>query len=309
MMYSLFSFSIYLQSETISSPNVKHSTSTNVYLDCYEYLKKSILASGCVHYLVTDQQTREYIRKVRPHLLEFVYVADFTYIPPKHAAFKHAHFKIDALKFAQEFILVNDIEYFLYLDLDVVCHPRFISKLMASAGDKGLYCYNIYDQVEPRWSENRVKDTLSKLTNRPNTKRFWAGGEILFGRHNSLLYLNETIKNIWPSYVKNIDLLHHQGDESVVTAALSQNISHVSYLENNLINRIWCSPTVHNQNLIRKLSKSDSLHLPDGKDIIGWCYRRGAHNLYQLKFLIILRTLLRRTAHYVKSLVRCAFSS
>ena len=76
--------------------------------------------------------------------------------------------------------------------------------------------------------------------NQPN----WYGGEFIFGNNIFFKTINTKIKYIYPKYIKNINKIHHIGDETIVNSALQiikkeKQIKFTDISKNKVIARYW----------------------------------------------------------------------
>ena len=93
--------------------------------------------------------------------------------------------------------------------------------------------------------------------NQPN----WYGGEFIFGNNIFFKTINTKIKYIYPRYIKNINKIHHIGDETIVNSALQiikkeKQIKFTDISKNKVIARYWSINTKTKQKKIDYLLKN-----------------------------------------------------
>jgi hypothetical protein len=128
--------------------------------------------------------------------------------------FYTAHYKLDVFKYFEK-----QKHICCLLDLDVVAINK-ISKHLIIAKNKNInLVYDLNDQQDKNYNSKIIK-TLKLCNNLNNNYPNWYGGEFIFGNRFFFREINNKIKIIYPKYIKNLDAIHHIGDETIVNAAL-----------------------------------------------------------------------------------------
>lgn len=179
--------------------------------------------------------------------------------------FYTAHYKLDVFKYFEK-----QKHICCLLDLDVVAINK-ISKHLIIAKNKNInLVYNLNDQQDKNYNSKIIK-TLKLCNNLNNNYPNWYGGEFIFGNRFFFREINNKIKIIYPKYIKNLDAIHHIGDETIVNAALQimkkeKKIKFKDIAKKKVIARYWSINTKHKQKELDYLFKNCFLlHLPADK--------------------------------------------
>ncbi len=122
----------------------------------------------------------------------------------------------------------------------------------------------------------------------------WFGGEFLAAEPSFFAALARHCTAFLSAYLDNLPVLHHQGDEMLVTAAMNTVLRSVPTEDggvNNIVARHWTIPTLHHQQPLRIALNAEFLHLPSSKRLLS---RRASHrspvvSAYDLRTREVLR--------------------
>lgn len=155
--------------------------------------------------------------KLCPTLIEI----KASYSVPEKTPFFGAHYKLEALA-AGRSLLNNDQDRFLLLDSDVLAMQSFNREQMNVLTTSDLVVYDITNQVVPAYGKDIIKSDLEIVAGTSFENPVWYGGEFICGGANGLGRLLLEAHKVLPTYFKNINKLHHIGDEMFISAALNK---------------------------------------------------------------------------------------
>jgi hypothetical protein len=298
--YSLF----YLDESVVDiSINLRSKQSSKyiVYLENAITLSKSLSRYGCSHILIVND------KKIISSMLENIgclgeiklQQIDFSLKVPAGINFYSAHFKIDVIKF------LSQLEgYNVLLDLDVIAiNPPSSLFYLYVKNNIPLY-YDITDQVIPAYGSDIILSDMKKIS--PNViESRWSGGEFLAGDAKFFDLLYKEVMSFYSNYVKSYKLLHHQGDEMLVSVALQiMKTKHQIYIADagtpGIIYRYWSSRPKHPQKTLNYMDYVFLLHLPSDKDLlVKNILNRSSAKRYLYKKLLF-RLVISKIYHYLR---------
>jgi hypothetical protein len=240
------------------------------YAYCGFYLMRSLELIGLELTILTNDKD-DLIRKcsflARAKILQLEFGLDV----PADVAFRSAHHKIEIIKWIGETYVDGR---FLFVDVDVVCVNKRLPDFLAQLASQSEGCIlDISDQVFGHYGRERVQKDLRLLSG--GQLATWFGGEFLFGTPYFFRGLAAELSAIWPQYVAQRNVLHHQGDEAVVSAALCRMLERDEKIlrlqPGHVIVRWWNSNTNHRQVGLLSALRAGLLHLPSDKNFIMLC--------------------------------------
>lgn len=280
----------------------KQSNKYKVYLENAITLSKSLSGYGCSHILiVNDKKSISSMLENMGCLGEIkLQQIDFSLEVPAGINFYSAHFKIDAIKF------LSQLEgYNVLLDLDVIAvNPPDSLFYLYVKNNVPLY-YDITDQVIPAYGSDMILSDMKKISTNAIESR-WSGGEFLAGDAKFFDFLHKEIMSIYGSYVKSYKLLHHQGDEMLVSIALQiMKTKYQIYIADagtpGIIYRYWGSCPKHPQKALNYMDYVFLLHLPSDKDLlVKNILNRSSVKRYLYKKLLF-RHIISRMYHHLRN--------
>jgi hypothetical protein len=192
----------------------------------------------------------------------------FSFKVPKDINFFAAHYKIDVFRY---FASLSDSDYSFLLDSDVVCINKMPLNLANCINSNTPVYYDITSQVYPAYGRETIikdKDTLMEID---SSTGIWAGGEFIGGDNKFFELLYQEVEDIRGNYIKNYKILHHQGDEALVSSAIEKLLKKKYICDAGLfggIGRFWSGQTLHVQNNWKSYLNNFLLHLPSDKEFI-----------------------------------------
>ena len=179
--------------------------------------------------------------------------------------FYSAHYKLDVFKYFEK-----QNHLCCLLDLDVIAINKISEYLIFAKNRKNNLVYDLNSKKDKKHNTKIIK-TLKMCNNLANNQPNWYGGEFIFGNNIFFKTINTKIKYIYPRYIKNINKIHHIGDETIVNSALQiikkeKQIKFTDISKNKVIARYWSINTKTKQKKIDYLLKNYFLlHLPADK--------------------------------------------
>ena len=189
------------------------------------------------------------------------------------ARFSEAYHKLDMLEMLGE-PSSDRSTYRLLLDLDVCCLREPSPGLERLHDDQIAGLYEITDQVIPAYGFEAIESDLRTVlgSRRIAANRIrWFGGEFIAGPPGFFQQLSKRIEVLWPAYRVSYRKLHHQGDETLLSAAMadcssSREIADAGRL--GIVSRHWTVPTKHPAHSLARSMRADFLHLPSSKALL-----------------------------------------
>ena len=213
---------------------------------------------------------------------------------PSGIPFYSAHHKIDLYRHLGS---LPEGQYLGIVDLDVIALGE-PPPALAQVIERGTpLAYDITQQVEPAYGRDTVARDLEMLAGFP-TDGCWLGGELLAGRPSFFRALHEEIGRFYEVYVREWPRLHHQGSETLTSAAVARlrrrglEIADAGSL--GIITRFWSIPPRHPQPRFGHLPRPFLLHLPADKQFLATL--RPEEQVDAERFLVAYRRYLRRRA-------------
>jgi hypothetical protein len=164
----------------------------------------------------------------------------------------------------------------------VVCVSHAPHALLELTSKSAACALDISNQVYAAYTHERVQRDVRLLSGGQLAK--WFGGEFLFGTTAFFRRLAEELNDIWPEYVVLRHIVHHQGDEMVISAALcrmlERNEDILCVQPGYAIVRWWNTVTSHRQVGLLSALRSELLHLPSDKNFIALCARASVNPHY-----------------------------
>lgn len=192
---------------------------------------------------------------------------DFEMDVPKDIKFYAAHFKIDVFRY---FSTLSDSEYSFLIDNDVLCINEMPLNLMNCIKNNIPTYYDITEQI-PNDIRRTIITDKNFLMSEDSSIGKWAGGEFMGGDNKFFRLLYDEIMLMKDIYIINYKQFHHQGSETLVSAAI-EKIKHKKYICNvglfGGIGRYWSVPTRHVQNPWDSYKHNFLLHIPNDKYFI-----------------------------------------
>lgn len=245
----------------------KQSQSIEIYIKNAILLNNSLVKNNLKFILLTNN--REYINNLLDKINQTMEVKeiDFTLNVPLNIIFYSAHFKIDAFNYISK----QNLEYALFCDLDMVCINPLDEPFINLINTQTPICYDITDQIHPAFGSHKVIKDILNISCQVNEGR-WFGGEFLGGNSNFFRQIYETILQIYPNYIKNINSMLHIGDEALTSSAIlilqkkGIYIADVGIL--GIVGRYWSVATLHEQKSWKYFKNAIFIHLPADKTFL-----------------------------------------
>jgi hypothetical protein len=273
-LYSLF----YVSSDQRNHSNLRGAVDDiGIFLGCASLLAKSARYHGIQFALVTND-----VALVRARLNSVDAAEDVNLVchrfernVPRGIEFYSAHFKLDLFR---AFGSGAFGDWIGLIDLDMVLlHP--IPEWLYQKND--LLAYVITDQVFPEYGRETVVRDLERVAGCPIDTPTWYGGEFLLGHSEAFQRLAGHVERCWPAYLRNIEALHHVGDEMVVSSSLAlaqRNCELVTDAGSmGLVRRWWTARTGFVQRPLHLASPTCVLHLPADKRFLAAQSRQPFH--------------------------------
>lgn len=208
---------------------------------------------------------------------------------PTHADYFSAHHKLDLL---HKFSTGRYGAYPCLVDIDTV----FLKSVdLARFQGKPAIIDMSYKMIDDE-GRSEVERVIESLTRTKIKDTLWYGGEFISGTPEFFARLNARISEYWPRYIAQLDHIFHNGDETVLSAALNslraeyhEELIEIGKLE---IGTRWeSSRTSKIQMSHRKAFQHNWLHLPSDKAFLArFAYRQfspeaflEAHRRYYFK--------------------------
>jgi hypothetical protein len=192
---------------------------------------------------------------------------EFTLEVPRNIKFFAAHFKIDVFKYLSK---SSDSDYSILIDSDILCINKMPLNLINCIRDNIPTYYDITEQLPDNIRETIIKDKNFLMSINSSIGK-WAGGEFIGGDNKFYKLLYDEIIKMKDLYLDNYKQLHHQGSETLVSAAI-EKIKHKKYICNvglfGGIGRYWSVPTRHVQNPWKSFVHNFLIHIPADKGFI-----------------------------------------
>jgi hypothetical protein len=251
----------------------KEEAGPNIRVDSFEHLIKSYTNNA-----VTLSRTLEYqglsftLLTNRMDLITDINAGlsvkeiDFQRRVPRGVPFYSAHHKIDVFRYLST--KVDD--YSVLCDLDMVCINPIPQALINIVELEIPLCYEVTDQVIPAYGRERVLNDI-ELINESKSEGRWYGGEFIGGNSTFFKELYDTIDIVTESYIRNMEKLHHIGDEAIVSPAIElirkkTIISEAGCI--GLVSRFWNCNVQHPQKPFEWSKECFMIHLPGDKELL-----------------------------------------
>lgn len=235
----------------------------NVYYNNAVLLSNSLKRHGIAFRLITNNKATVLLAKKNSDLIDVVEIP-FLMDVPERIKFYSAHYKIEVFKYFSRL----ELDYCVLVDLDCICIGKSLLNLKKLISEKKPLAYDITNQTTCLVTPKRISDDLRLVTNRDALGQ-WYGGEFIGGTPKFFASLYFSIEMNLSNYFRCYSLLHHQGDEVLLSAAIQElrksNIDVVDVGKNNIITRYWSNYVPHTQPNKRKVMDSLILHLPRDK--------------------------------------------
>ena len=189
----------------------------DVYIGCASSLLASCSRYGVRVEILTNQPAYVNAQLRRFGAPEIAMSANFSRNVPKDIPFYAAHFKLDAIRQLASGAFGS---YIGLIDNDVVMLDLPAVDLAAWA-DNRLFIYDISKTVLEEYGAERVQSDLRRVAATDLRSTQWYGGEFISGSCAAFQILSERIERLWPTYKALTGVLHHVGDEMIVSAALN----------------------------------------------------------------------------------------
>ena len=178
--------------------------------------------------------------------------------------FFSAHFKIDVIKYLQKKNQTSCL-----LDLDILAINKIPTFLKTAAKKKRNLVFDLNDRKDKILNQ-KIINSLYKCNQLTNNYPNWYGGEFIFGDKIFFKYISKKINLFYPNYLKNIDSVHHIGDEMLLNSALQSikienKIKFYDVSNKKVIGRYW---SINTKKKLKKLDyylKNFLIHLPSDK--------------------------------------------
>ena len=213
---------------------------------------------------------------------------------PSGIPFYSAHHKIDLYRHLGS---LPEEEYVGLVDLDVIALGEPPPALTRGIERGTPLAYDITQQVVPAFGRDAIVADLELLAGFP-TDGCWLGGELLAGRPSFFRALHEEIGRFYDVYVREWPRFHHQGSETLTSAAVARlrrrglEIADAGSL--GIITRFWSIPPRHPQPRLGRLPLPFLLHLPADKQFLATLHPE--EQVDAERFLVAYRRHLRRRA-------------
>ncbi|MBD1846784.1 hypothetical protein H6F89_25930 [Cyanobacteria bacterium FACHB-63] len=251
-----------------------------IYLRNAISLSRSLRSRG-ISFIVLTNQKQEIERLLeqigQPGILEIQELC-FNMQLPHGLSFFSSHFKLEVYQYLAS---LDPQSYSLLIDLDVIAVnplPRCFDYIVEH--QVPLY-YDISDQMIPAYSHDRLLTDIQKLMPNPSEGR-WCGGEFIAGSPDFFSTLSTEVQKILDTYISQIDVLYHQGDELVTSVAL-EKMRQQGYVMADagtlgIVWRYWSTPPLHPQKNLDYMKSCFLLHLPTDKKFLAELDEEAASN-------------------------------
>jgi hypothetical protein len=251
---------LYIDETNNLNPNLLGAADqTDVYVSCASLCSKAFRAAGTPFHLITNDEAYVQRRLSALKLDDVGVVAyPFAWPVPKNIPFYSAHFKLDIIKafgrgtFGRQVGLV---------DLDAIL-------LKGLPFSEDLAVYDISDQVSSHKRISVLSD-IEKISGRQLPDARWYGGEFTMGSAAAFYEISQYVELCWPDYVRCIPMLHHIGDEMIMSSALNMaradGVRLIDYGKAGFVARWWTARTQHKQAAFDSCKDTALLHLPADK--------------------------------------------
>jgi hypothetical protein len=260
---------VFLDDEAPASPNLRHKDPLS-YLRQAVGLNRSLLRAGMpLLNIFTNRPAsiRSLLASIPEPSRPVIHELQTTLTVPRQTAFYAAHFKLDLLD--QVSGLLPPDTLLLLLDTDVMAIRPLDHDMLERCAEAGVGAFDISDQVFPPYGPARVIEALELVAGRHLLNPRWYGGEFLLATPAFLRRLVPRAREFYPTYVRMIDRLWHNGDETFISAALNtladegQEIVETGAYQ--AIGRHWAGNTHRDLRWFRSCS---FVHLPSGKKLL-----------------------------------------
>jgi hypothetical protein len=213
---------------------------------------------------------------------------------PSGIQFYSAHHKLDLFRHLGS--LAED-EYVGVVDLDVIALGEAPPALTRAVEHGTPLAYEITHQVAPAYGRDAIARDVETLAGIPN-EGCWFGGELLAGRPSFFRALCEEIDRFYAVYVREWPRFHHQGSETLTSAAVERlrhrglEIADAGLL--GIVTRFWSIVPRHPQPRFNRVPHPFLLHLPADKPFLATLCP--AEQADAARFLAAYRRHLRRRA-------------
>lgn len=244
----------------------------SIYCSCALTLCRSLKSIGIDFALATNSPdvVRKFLGDLSGEIevIEIPFEADF----PHDLRFFSAHYIFDLMKF----ISGQTLDYGIILDLDMVATGTFPEAFAAAVDQRLPLVYEISRERagDPAVMQKLVeqnKSDLSFFTDVPGDP-IWYGGEFLAGPPEFFGEIVNCVGALLPKYSEVRSNLHHQGDETLTTVALTilsqKGIDYVDAGRAKIVRRFWSSIGPHEQKPLGKRADNMFLHLPGDKEFL-----------------------------------------
>jgi hypothetical protein len=247
------------------------------FLGCASLLAKSARYHGIRFSLITNEIDLVRARLKGLDAAEHIDLVwhKFERNVPHGIEFYSAHFKLDLF---QAFGSGAFGDWIGLVDLDMVLLrpiPEWVFQ------KQGLLAYAISDQVFPEYGKETVVRDLERIAGCSISTPSWYGGEFLVGQPGAFQRLAGYVERCWPAYLRNVETLHHVGDEMVVSSslALAQGNGEpvIDAGSTGLVSRWWTARTGFVQRPLHLACPACVLHLPADKRFLAAQSRRPFH--------------------------------
>jgi hypothetical protein len=273
-LYSLF----YVSPNQCDHSNLRGTADDiGTFLGCASLLAKSARYHGIRFSLITNDIDLVHARLNAIDASEHVDIVfhKFNRDVPLGIEFYSAHFKLDLFQAFGSGAFGDCIGL---IDLDMVLLrpiPEWVFQ------KEGLLAYGISDQVFPEYGRETVVRDLERVAGCSIGTPIWYGGEFLLGQSGAFQRLAGYVERCWPAYLRNIEALHHVGDEMVVSSSLALAQGNRELVTDagsiGLVNRWWTARTKFVQRPLHLASTACILHLPADKRFLAAQSRRPFH--------------------------------
>jgi hypothetical protein len=242
----------------------------SIYIKCAENLAASLQARGYRFVLATNEP--DYVRRMlepssHANSLELTTLNCTTHVP-ENIHFHSAHFKLDLFRHISH----SEHERAVVVDLDM----RAINTLPEAfkhhlENTDALCAYDITSQMAPYCGDARLTSDLTALTGLTAPLK-WYGGEFLCGTKDHFASLYSLCHSLSDSYFAEPSRWAHQGDETLVNAALrilvARGTSITDIGAQGFLARYWSARTTHKQIPLAHALSCPLIHLPSDKEFL-----------------------------------------
>ena len=260
---------LYIDGNDAPSINLKNSSFSarlTTYVQCAKTLARTLTSGGDHFTLLTNNHSL--VSEISDEIGIRVVEIPFTTVIPQGIPFYSAHFKLDVFKYLSH----SDDEYSVFCDLDVLALNATPDALTRAAIGGLPLVYDITSQVGPVYGAHQLLRTLNAVEGVPDESYAWYGGEYLSGSPSFFSALYSNCISMLPRYIDNLALLHHIGDEAIVSSAIRRMRRHGTEIADagqlGIVARYWNYPVRHKQTPLTKLAHCMLLHLPSDKRFI-----------------------------------------